>query len=163
MVPVRSLLRNANGIANARDSPPPRRLVSRLLAAVFVPRVGHPPILHVHLPMLCKLASIAFPQSLPIRLVSLPKGAEERLASSLCIPQVGLVGIIEGAPGSAPIIDYVRQHVQAVQIPWPEKVLSGLYLPVEIKTIRTTDPIQVKDQKPGRHSTANEAGDNLES
>ncbi|KAL9131096.1 MAG: hypothetical protein Q9217_000858 [Psora testacea] len=123
------------------------------LAAVFVPRDNKPPILHAHLPMLCQMASMAFAQSPPTRLVSLSQSAEERLASALNLPRVGLVGIIEGAPGTAPIINYVRQHVTVVEIPWLEKAMSGSYLPVEVKPIHTTAPMKPKDRKRQRNLT----------
>ena len=145
---VRDFLRITNKAATASKPMSDVELGPKPLAAVFVPREGHPSILHAHLPILCKVASMAFPQSLSTRLVWLPKGAEERLASALRLPRVGIVGIVEAAPGSASVIDYVRQHVRAVEVPWVELAKSGVYLPVKIKTIQTTTPVNSKSKGP---------------
>ena len=120
---------------------------ARPVAAVFVPSHGHPTIVHDHLPMLCKTASLATPSSLPVRLVFLSKDAEERLASSLKIPRVGPIGLLEDAPGSAPLINYVREMVPALEVPWLHKMIAGIYIPVEIKAIHTTAPIEPKAKR----------------
>ncbi|MCJ1455685.1 hypothetical protein MMC28_006041 [Mycoblastus sanguinarius] len=124
------------------------------LAAVFVPRSGQSSILHSHLPLLTQTASLALSSSPPTRLVILPKGAEDRLSSALAIPRVGLVGLIHDAPNAAPLIEFVRQHVPIVKVPLLQEASAGAYLPVEIKMIQTSAPVESKRSARTQVSTA---------
>ncbi len=121
------------------------------LVAVFVPREDQPSILHSHLPLLTTTASLASSPSLKARLVSLPKGAVEKLRAALGIPRVGLVGLMEDAPGSVPLVKFVREHVPLVEVPWLQEVGTGAYLPVEIKSIQTSAPVEAKLKPMGEH------------
>lgn len=118
---------------------------AKALTAVFVPRFDQPAILHSHLPLLTKAASLA-PPSLPaIRLVTLPKGAEERLGVSLSIPRVGLIGLLDGLPEEASaLLNLIQQHVPELKVSALAEAVTGAYLPVKIKAIQTTTPIEPK-------------------
>lgn len=114
------------------------RVTDKPLAAVFVPCAEQPPILHSHLPLLIKTASLAFPSSPQTRLVALPIGAEARLSKALNIPRVSLVGLISDAPAASELIGYIRAHVPAIEIPWLQESAGGFFLPTVINTIHTT-------------------------
>jgi len=117
------------------------------LIAVFVPGSDQPSILYSHLPLLIKIASLAAASSPPPRLVSLPKGSEERLSAALSIPRVGLIGLIEGAPNADSFIGFIRQQVPEVEVPWLHEAVAGAYLPVNIKAIQTSAPAFQKKRK----------------
>ena len=109
----------------------------RSLAAIFVPHSDQSSILYSHLPLLIKAASFApFTSSAP-RLIMLPRGAEEHLATTLSIPRVGLIGIIDGAPGAKALTDLARTKVPDVDVPWFDEGARGLYQPVNIKAVET--------------------------
>lgn len=108
------------------------------LLAVFVCRSdSQPSQLHSHLPVLCNIASQSSPEH-TVRLVQLPKGAEARLTTSLAIPQVGFLGLMEGAPGSTSLLHFLEEKVPAIEVPW----LSGSlgYQPTVIRAMKTIAP-----------------------
>src|SRR5947209_3262884 len=111
------------------------------LAAVFVCRSSQPSVLHAHLPQLIATASLASPFLSHIRLVELPQGCETRLCSSLGLPSASFVGLLEDAPNSKPLIDFVRERVPIIETSWLKEVQSTEYRPVEINAIYTTAPM----------------------
>lgn len=114
------------------------------LAAVFVVRSGQPPVLYSHLPLLTKAASLAVPSSPSTRIISLPEEAENRLKNVLCIPRVGMVGLIDGAPNASSLIEHIRQKVPELEVPWLQETVRGAYLAVKINAIRTGVPLNPK-------------------
>ncbi len=114
------------------------------LAAVFVPHSDQPTMLYAHIPLLAQMASSAFATLPSTRLVVLSEGAEQRLGSALKIPRVGLIGLSKDAPGSAALIDFVRQKVHEIEVPWLDEAVAGSCLPVKIDEIETTAPIGPK-------------------
>lgn len=132
------------GTPNANPSNPDE---PKPIVAVFVLGSDRPSILYSHLPLLIKTASLVSSSSPPPRLVSLPKGAEERLSAALSIPRAGLIGFIEGAPNTDSFIDFIRQQVPEVEVPWLHEAAAGAYLPVNIRTIQTSAPANQKKRK----------------
>lgn len=118
------------------------------MSAVFVPRLDQPSALNAHLPLLIKMASIRSPLKPPIYLVSLPKAAEQRLSTRLNTPRVGLVGLLDGAPGAEGLLEFVRGVVPAVEVPWLEEATTGIYMPVAVNTIGTSVPVVQKRKRP---------------
>jgi len=115
------------------------------LAAVFVDRSDHPPILYAHLPQLLATASMSAPTEPAIRLVALPKGSMARLSSALHIPRVSIVGLERDAPNMRPLFEFIREHVAPIEIPWLKNIQEGLYMPVTIKSVTRISPgIDVK-------------------
>ena len=114
------------------------------LAAVFVPHSDQPAMLYAHIPLLAKLTSSAFATLPPTRLVTLSKGAEQRLGSALGIPRVGLVGLYRDAPESAALMEFVKQTVPEIEVCWVEEVAAGSYLPVKIDETETITPVGQK-------------------
>lgn len=143
--PVSVMDHNAHHVGSSSVEPKP-------LVAVFVPRAEQPPVLHTHLPLLIKAASLASPSLPPIRLVALPKGAEARLSTALGIPRVGLVGLTDGSPYASQLIEFSRIHVPEVEIPWLQESTAGSYLPTIVNTIHTT--ASTESNKRGRANDA---------
>lgn len=121
------------------------------LVAVFVPRAEQPSILHAHLPLLIKTASLASPSSQPIRLVTLPNGAEARLSKALGIPRVGLVGLMDGSPIISHLVEFSRIHVPEVEVPWLQDSTTGHFLPTAVNTIYTTTSTASKKRGRDEH------------
>ena len=121
--------------------------VSRRLAAIFVPRSDQAPILSSHLPLLVHTASLARSASPATRLVNLPKGAEARLCAAAHLPRVSFVGLFEDAPNATPLVDFVRERVAPIDVPWLKEVGTGIYIPVDIKALETTAPAESKAAK----------------
>ena len=115
--------------------------INSWMTAVFVARADQPSILAAHLPLLIQTASLAYPSKPPIRLVSLPSKANERLSTSLDLPRVGVIGLLEGAPGTDDLVEFVRRNVSAVEMPWLQGAMVGSYLPVSIKVVETSAPV----------------------
>jgi ribonuclease P/MRP protein subunit POP3 len=155
--PQPGVLQKRVEITRAGFQPDPANpVMPRHLAAVFVSRSSQPSALHAHLPRLISTASQAHPQLSPTRLVQLPKGSEDHISSSLQLPRAAFVGIIEGAPHSKPLIDFVFEHVPAINISWLEETCSAQYKPVNIKVVETTVPIKTR----GRRTTSEAASKN---
>ena len=114
------------------------------LAAVFVPLYDQPAILYAHIPLLAKMTSSAFATLPSTRLVVLSKGAEQRLGRALAIPRVGLIGLSRDAPESAALMEFVRQKVPEIEVPWLEEVVAGSCLPVKIDETETSAPLEQK-------------------
>ena len=125
----------------------PTLTVSGKLAAVFVPQSDHAPILTSHLPLLVYTASLVRRSSPAIRLVNLPKRAEARLCAALHLPHVSFVGLFEGAPNATPLIDFVTERVDPVEVPWFKEAGMGTYMPVETKSLETTAPAEARNAK----------------
>lgn len=121
--------------------------LQRHIAAVFVPRSSQPSVLHAHLPLLIYTASMAHPTLPPTRLVTLPKGSEVSLCDALALPRISFLGIMEDAPHSAVLIEYVRQHVPAIEVPWLQRTARGEYMPAHINAIQTTTPVVPKAKR----------------
>lgn len=114
------------------------------LAAVFVSRSSQPPVLYSHLPLLTKAASLAVPSSPSTRIISLPEEAADRLKAVLGIPRVGVIGLIDGAPNASSLIEFIREQVPELEVPWLEEAVKGTYLAVKINAIQTDAPLNPK-------------------
>ncbi|KAI9796614.1 MAG: hypothetical protein M1833_006054 [Piccolia ochrophora] len=100
------------------------------LSAIFVPFPDLDPVLRSHLCHVAFTASMTHPTLPSTLLVPLPKSANARLANALGVPRVGCVGLMETAPETGPLLEYVREHVVPVRVPWLDKTTK--YLPVQI-------------------------------
>jgi ribonuclease P/MRP protein subunit POP3 len=108
----------------------------RHLSAVFVTRSSQAAILHAHLSQLVAAASLNNAGSPATRIVQLPKECESIITASLGIPRVGFLAIMEGAPCSATLVDFVREVVPAVEAQWLKEVTQ--YQAVKINAVETT-------------------------
>jgi ribonuclease P/MRP protein subunit POP3 len=50
------------------------------------------------------------------------------------LPRAGVIGVLEDAPGASPLIEYVRENVDPVEVPWLEKALSGQWMGMNVET-----------------------------
>jgi len=129
--------------------------VSRMVA-IFVDRADQGPALYAHLPLLVSTASLNLPVDTRIRLVALPRGATKRLSAALHIPRASMIGLYHGAPNSAPLVDFVREHVSPIEVPWLKRLQGGKYLPVGITMKQIAVP--KKAEKPLRNAGASPVG-----
>ncbi|EPQ62255.1 BgtA-20184 [Blumeria graminis f. sp. tritici] len=121
--------------------------IEQHFSAIFVVSDSLPQIIHEHLPELVIAASLATPQIPGTRLIQLPTSCSTQLCLSLGLPSVSTVGILEGAPHSKSLIEFVRQCVPMVISPWFREVKCNSYLPVQVKAIESSAPLTKKEQK----------------
>jgi ribonuclease P/MRP protein subunit POP3 len=100
----------------------------RRLAAIFLTATTQDYLPYSYLPTLTALASSTQPNKPPIRLIKLSAASENKLCESLGIPRLGVVGVLEEAPGATPLIEYVRENVDAVDVAWAREVGAGRWL-----------------------------------
>jgi ribonuclease P/MRP protein subunit POP3 len=98
------------------------------LAAVFVPKSGQQAVIHAHLPLMLKTASMAAPEAPQTQLVPLSKSAEARLATALGVPRVGVLGLMGDAPDAGALIEVIREKLEPMEVPWLEQALAADYL-----------------------------------
>ncbi|KAH7348753.1 hypothetical protein BKA65DRAFT_266842 [Rhexocercosporidium sp. MPI-PUGE-AT-0058] len=120
---------------------------TRHFAAIFVPRSSQPPILHAHLPQLIATASRAHPSYPATRLVQLPRECDARLCDALGLPRVSFIGILEGAPHTKALMEFVREHVLEIDVPWLKEVREEKYLSVKVNVVQTSAPVVEKEEK----------------
>ena len=114
------------------------------LVAVFVDRSVCSPILYSHLPQLLTVASMVSPSDPTIRLVTLPEGSTARLSMALHIPRVSILGLGRDAPNTRPLVQFIREHVPPIEIPWLKNIQEGLYLPVAINSTTRIAPAKIE-------------------
>lgn len=114
------------------------------LVAVFVDRSVCSPMLYSHLPQLLTVASMASPSDPTIRLVTLPEGSTTRLSIALHIPRVSILGLGRDAPNTRPLVQFIREHVPPIEIPWLKNIQEGLYLPVAINSTTRIAPAKLE-------------------
>lgn len=78
------------------------------------------------------------------------------------MPRVGLVGLMEGAPHSAPLLGYVREHVADLEVPWLTEATAGKYLTLKINAVQTTAPTTQSEVANGNKLRPNGHGVKLE-
>ncbi|KAF2100377.1 hypothetical protein NA57DRAFT_54469 [Rhizodiscina lignyota] len=106
------------------------------LSAIFLPKARND-MIYAHLPLLAQTASSA--QNLPAhsatRLVPLDSKHEQKLASSLGLPRAGVVGLMEGAPGTDALIEYVRSKVEPIDVPWLREAAEAKYMGLKVDAV----------------------------
>jgi ribonuclease P/MRP protein subunit POP3 len=115
-------------------------------AVVFVARSGQPSAFHSHFPQMVATASSCLPADQYIRLVGFSKACEDRLSSCLAIPRVSSVALRQEAPQSTGLIDFVRETVPAIEIPWLQEAKDASFLPTKINSLDAT--VGLKRSKP---------------
>lgn len=106
------------------------------IATVFLLR---PPdeLIYRHLPTVCFTSSLAHPELPGTRLMLLDTDAEEQIAEALRYARVSMLALTkpenaEGVPGMAALLDYVREHVNAVEVGWLSDAVEGKWLGTKI-------------------------------
>ncbi|CAI6334504.1 unnamed protein product [Periconia digitata] len=86
---------------------------------------------HAHIPPLLSLSSSSNAKQ-QTQILSLPLNpSEPRLSSALHIPHIAALGILEGAPGTEALINYVRENVEGggvVECKWVKEAMEGRWL-----------------------------------
>ncbi|KAK6842365.1 hypothetical protein PG987_003225 [Apiospora arundinis] len=113
-------------------------------SVVFVARSGQPSGINSHLPQMVAASSGLHPLQSPIRLVGFSKSCEQRLAAALGIPRVSCIGVMEDAPNSKALTDFIHKRVPAIDVSWMKEVVSSGYKDTKIKTIETIDRKKLK-------------------
>lgn len=111
---------------------------------IFVARSGHSSAFHSHFPQMVAVASRSRPDQPAIRLVGFSKSCEDRLSDCLGIPRVSSVALRANAPLSKPLLDFVREKVPIVDIPWVKELTTG-FQETKVKTIEA--PVGRKKQR----------------
>jgi len=116
----------------SRASPisPAGKPLPRPLAVIFLPK-NKDDMAVAHLPVLAAYASLVQSATPATRIVMFNINAEKQLAIVLGLPKVGAVGIMEGGESSS-LINFVREHVPPVDVPWIREAGSGKYLPLKV-------------------------------
>lgn len=86
----------------------------------------HPP--YTPLPLLAALSSKNHPALPPTRLISLSTSSEAKLCAALGIPRVGLIGIFEDTPGAKGLVEYVRENMETIDVPWIKETGNAEWL-----------------------------------
>lgn len=108
--------------------------IDKRLAVVFLPKPKDN-LVYAHLPLLCYTSSCAHKdKAQSTRLVLLDPSCERTIATAMGLPRAGVIGVFDDAPGAAPLLEYVRDNVVPVEVPWLEKVLSGQWMGINVET-----------------------------
>ncbi|KAI0015937.1 hypothetical protein F4780DRAFT_783717 [Xylariomycetidae sp. FL0641] len=111
--------------------------LDNLYSVIVIARSGQPNAFNDHLPQMVAMASKSHPSHAPIRLVGLSKACEDRLSEALGIPRASCIAIYKDAPNSKALVDYARQHVPILEMPWFEEASQAEYQETKINTIET--------------------------
>ncbi|KAI4723244.1 hypothetical protein E4T48_00547 [Aureobasidium sp. EXF-10727] len=104
------------------------------LAVVFLPKPKDN-LVYAHLPLLCYTSSITKKDKAQhTRLVLFDPSYERTIATAMGLPRTGVIGVFEDAPGAAPLLTYVRENMDPVEVPWLEKALSGQWMGMNVET-----------------------------
>lgn len=106
-------------------------------SVVFVARSGHSSAFHCHFPQMIALAARSQPPEKAVRLVGFSKSCEERLSAALGIPRASSIGLREDAPQAKGLVDFVREHVAPVRVPWLDEAGSAKFLETNIDAVPT--------------------------
>ncbi|KAG9952297.1 hypothetical protein KCU85_g2097, partial [Aureobasidium melanogenum] len=110
------------------------QVVAKHLAVVFLPKPKDN-LVYAHLPLLCYTASYAQKNKAQCtRLVLLDPSCERTIAAAMGLPRAGVIGVFDNAPGAAPLLEYVRDNVDPVEVLWLNKALSGQWMGINVET-----------------------------
>jgi ribonuclease P/MRP protein subunit POP3 len=83
------------------------------------------------------LAAQSHPKEQATRLVGFSKACEDRLSAALGIPRVSSIGLRADAPQAKGLVDFVREHVAPIEVPWLEEARSAKFLETKIDAVPT--------------------------
>lgn len=115
--------------------------------AIFIVSLSQPVIIEELLPQLVATASLASPTYPQTRVVRVPKEYHNQLRQCLGIPSVSIIGILDGAPLSKGLIEFIIEHVPENKLPWIGEAESVQYLPVKINAIENLVASVAKRQR----------------
>jgi ribonuclease P/MRP protein subunit POP3 len=104
------------------------------LAVVFLPK-PRDNLVYSHLPLLCYTSSATQKDKVQrTRLVLLDPSCERTIATAMGTPRAGVIGVFDDAPGALSLLEYVRDNVDPIEVPWLEKALSGQWMGMNVET-----------------------------
>jgi len=104
------------------------------LAVIFLPKPKDN-LVYAHLPLLCYTSSATQKdKTQQTRLVLLDPSSERTIATAMSLPRAGVIGVFDDTPGAGPLLEYVKENVDPVEIPWLEKALSGHWMGMNVET-----------------------------
>ena len=104
-------------------------------AVIFVCQAALPGPVCQSIPILVATASQHKQNAEPLRLVGLSLSAEAAVSAALGLPRVSVLAVHHGAPGTGPLSQFVREHVEPIKVPWLHEVFSSSYLPVKVNAV----------------------------
>ena len=110
----------------------------RHVIAVFLFRTMDD-LIFSHLPTMCFTASLARPSMQPTRLVLLDSSVGKRVLEAVRQPiSLSVLAVLDGGEENMPDLkaleDYVREHVEPVDVPWLRDVVKGTWLGTKISS-----------------------------
>ncbi|AEO69259.1 uncharacterized protein THITE_2119448 [Thermothielavioides terrestris NRRL 8126] len=130
--------------SSAKQEEPTSRPDDRPYSVVFAARSGRSSAFHCHFPQMVALAARSQKADDAVRLVGLSKACEDRLSAALGIPRVSSIALREGAPQAKGLVDFVREHVAPVKVPWLEEAQAAQFLETRIDPV----PTKIGSKKP---------------
>jgi ribonuclease P/MRP protein subunit POP3 len=104
------------------------------LAVVFLPK-PRDNLVYSHLPLLCFTSSATHEDKTQhTRLILLDPSCERTIAAAMGLPRAGVIGVFDDAPGASSLIEYVRENVDPVEVPWLGKAISGQWMGMNVET-----------------------------
>ncbi|KAJ4304386.1 RNase P and RNase MRP subunit [Collariella sp. IMI 366227] len=113
-------------------------------SVIFVARSGQSSAFHSHFPEMVALAAQGQSSDEAVRLVGFSKACEDRLSEALAIPRVSSIGLYQDAPQAKGLVDFVREHVAPIEVPWLAETRSGKFLETKIAAV----PTKIGTKKP---------------
>ncbi|OJD36090.1 rna-processing protein [Diplodia corticola] len=126
--------KQSHAVAPGETNAPPHPAKSLRHLSLIITLQPPSSITTSHLPLLTQTASHGLASSETALLVPLKPVSESKLATALGLPRVGVIGIMDDAPGVEPLIKYARERVPTTDVPWLREALGGHYLPVNVLT-----------------------------
>lgn len=111
--------------------------------------------IHQSIPLLVATASLRSEIDEQIRLINLSCDDGAAISAAVGLPRVSVLGIDVEAPGAGSLIQYVRQQIEPVRVPWMRGSLSASYLPVGVNAEESV--VGLKDSRK-RKADAQSAG-----
>ncbi len=103
---------------------------------VFVCRSALPEPVSQSFPILIAIASLRIESPQPMRLLELSARAEAAVSAALALPRVSVLAIQQDAPGAGLFLQFIREHVGPVALPWLSEAPSPTYLPVKFNAVK---------------------------
>ncbi|KAK3618725.1 RNase P and RNase MRP subunit [Elasticomyces elasticus] len=106
------------------------------VAAVFLFR-SLDDVIYSHFPTLCGIATLSHPESPVTRLVLLDSDTEAQLAKILGHARVSMLAVVDpessgDVPGLQTLLNYVREHVDAIESGWLTEAVSARWLGTKV-------------------------------
>ncbi|KAJ2899013.1 type 2A phosphatase activator TIP41 [Zalerion maritima] len=86
-----------------------------------------------HFSQVVTTASLAHPDKPPIRLVGFKRDVADRLSEALGLPRVSCIALREGCPQSEALVEFIRESIFPVDVPWLQDAKTATFKPTKVK------------------------------